>query len=732
MSEPLEKKSLVALMFTDLVGSVALQQRLGTAAYMRYVSRHDRIFQECLADVAKARVLNESGDGFLVCFDDPSDAVRMALRLQFRLHSELSEGEHFRVRIGLHLGVVTEMGKGMRGEKRAVGMPINLTARIMDLADGGQILTTRAIHEDVRNHVREHPILPDEARTPELRWLSHGFYEFKGSPEPMELFEIGAEGIAPFLPPEETAKAKKVSSGGESADRAGPEAAQVEVLDPETVKDSDVFICHAPIDDAPMEVGGEGWVTQFHRNLEVRLEQLLGRPVRVWRDTGPRDPKREKKILSFLPDAKSMVSVISPPFVHAEDCIREVTEFEKTDPGSVRLISAEKTPVDTGEMPAEFARLFSEAAPFTFYEREPGTGRIREFDGAYGESSRQHFFERIYDIAYELKQRLKARADSTSMSPVGGGGISVEGKTVYVAEATSDLKRNRDQLRRELFESGYRVLPEQPLPRTAGELNAVVREYLAESDLAIHLVGNLYGLIPEDASHSVVELQNMAGARAHDETGLPRFIWSPREVAPQDERQAQFLKRLDEDPEIHRGAEVIRDTMENLSSLALEKLAPDPEPEETVAPAAAGAPPSVYLIFDQRDEEAVEPIEDFLFDNGLEVITPHFDGDETEVSRAHRQSLLRCDAVLVYYGQASKTWVEMQMMDVVQAPGYGRKVPMRAQAVLIAGPEDRRKERFRTHLGDVIRTDVDDPASAPGALAPFISHIVEGKEGHHV
>lgn len=34
MSDSAEK-SLVALMFTDLVGSVALQQRLGTAAYMR-------------------------------------------------------------------------------------------------------------------------------------------------------------------------------------------------------------------------------------------------------------------------------------------------------------------------------------------------------------------------------------------------------------------------------------------------------------------------------------------------------------------------------------------------------------------------------------------------------------------------------------------------------------------------------------------------------------------------
>ena len=108
MSEKAEK-SLAALMFTDLVGSVSLQQRLGTAAYMRYVTRHDEIFKECLAQVDGATVLNETGDGFLVRFNDPSDAVNTALRLQRQLHGEMCLGEPIRIRIGLHLGVVTEM-----------------------------------------------------------------------------------------------------------------------------------------------------------------------------------------------------------------------------------------------------------------------------------------------------------------------------------------------------------------------------------------------------------------------------------------------------------------------------------------------------------------------------------------------------------------------------------------------------------------------------------------------
>jgi hypothetical protein len=201
---------------------------------------------------------------------------------------------------------------------------------------------------------------------------------------------------------------------------------------------------------------------------------------------------------------------------------------------------------------------------------------------------------------------------------------------------------------------------------------------------------------------------------------------------PHDERQAQFLQRLVEDPEVHRGAEVIRDTLENFSSLVLQKLALGSETELAPVPAADGAPLTVYLVCDRRDEQAVEPIEDFLFDQGLEVISPQFDGDETEVSRVHRNNLLRCDSVLVYYGRASKNWVEMQMMDVVQAPGYGRGRSMRAQAVLIVGSEDRRKARFRTHLGDVIRPDGDDPAAATGALGPFVTQTLEGKGADHV
>jgi len=39
---------------------------------------------------------------------------------------------------------------------------------------------------------------------------------------------------------------------------------------------NDVFISYAHIDDQALTEGQKGWITQFHRILEVRLGQLLG------------------------------------------------------------------------------------------------------------------------------------------------------------------------------------------------------------------------------------------------------------------------------------------------------------------------------------------------------------------------------------------------------------------------------------------------------------------------
>jgi hypothetical protein len=130
---------------------------------------------------------------------------------------------------------------------------------------------------------------------------------------------------------------------------------------------------------------------------------------------------------------------------------------------------------------------------------------------------------------------------------------------------------------------------------------------------------------------------------------------------------------------------------------------------------------SVYLIYPPNDEESAAPIEDYLFDKGLEVIAPEVEGTESQIAEAHRQNLNYCDAVIIYFGSANRSWVNMKLLNVLQSPGHGRKAPAEHKLVIIAPPEHRHKERFRTHQAEVMQ--LPDTAKLC-ALDPFINVIL--------
>jgi serine/threonine protein kinase len=494
----------------------------------------------------------------------------------------------------------------------------------------------------------------------------------------------------------------------------------------EEVKSSDIFISAAQIDDQPLVPGREGWVSQFQRNLKVRLEQLSGDRVRVAsRPMPPGQAPTDDTYFQHLPNAKTMVSVVSPPFTKSEGCQRGVEEFWQGAQRSgnfwveskPRLFKVVKTPVNDRDLPPRLDELFAQLMAFEFYERDPETGRLREFDEAFGEEARARYYERIYDLAYEIAQVLKYQRHAAL-----GETMKSTGKKIYLAETTGDLSATRDKLHRELLEQGHAVLPDRPLPLNAGQLQAAARSYLGQCDLAIHMVGQRYGLVPEDTSRSVVALQNEWAAEQSALGGLSRLIWLPRNLQPVDDRQAAFVRQLIEDPAAHRGADVIQDTLENLKEILEERWRREAQARAAPPRARPGtAVPRVYLICDRDDEAAVEPLEDVFYEQGIEVSLPDFSSDEAAVGEIHRQNLADCDGVLVYYGAGSKSWVDIKLRDLLKALGYRNGRPIEQQAVYVGPPFDRRKERFKTLSAEVIIQSGEN--FDPALLAAFIGRL---------
>jgi hypothetical protein len=481
---------------------------------------------------------------------------------------------------------------------------------------------------------------------------------------------------------------------------------------------NDVFISYAHIDNETIEENQKGWITQLHRILQVRLAQLMGAEPRIWRDQklSGSDLYDQTIVEQFL-DSKILVSVLSPRYINSDWCNRELDEFctnaeqaegLKVDDKS-RVFKVVKTPLEVSEMPPRIRNLYDKLLGFEFYETDPESGRVIEYNEVFGAEAKQRYFEKVYDLAHSVYEVLKTMKIGSGPQPVPTTvGVS---KTIFLAEVSSDLFSERDQLRRDLIERGHKVLPEFSLPPLGPQVEQAMKKALPNCDISIHLVGQRYGMIPEESDYSMAELQNLIAAK-FDKEGFDRLIWLPKGGEPQDEKQKSFVNRLVESPEAHRGAEVIVDTLENFKEMVVEKLTPKPDPVNKVAEKASTMKTAtamgsetnrVYLICDQGDEESVEPLEDFLYDQGFEVSLPDFEGDETEVSEAHRQNLVDCDSIIVFYGTARNSWVDIKLRELMKATGYGRSSPIENTAVFVAPPYDRRKERYRSQSATVIQ-----------------------------
>ncbi len=187
-----------ALLFTDLVDSTAVVERLGDARAASVIAEHDHRARALLSRHGGREI--DHTDGFFLLFDDPMQAVAFALDYHAALHAL-----RLRARAGLHVGPVTlrenaadDVARGAKPiEVEGIAKPI--AARVMSLARGGQTLLTQAARAALGD------TLPDAAT-----FEAHGHYQLKGIAEPVEIFEIGFRDSSTFMPPEDTEKAFRV------------------------------------------------------------------------------------------------------------------------------------------------------------------------------------------------------------------------------------------------------------------------------------------------------------------------------------------------------------------------------------------------------------------------------------------------------------------------------------------------------------------------------------------
>jgi adenylate cyclase len=132
----------VVLVFSDIEGSTARNASLGDQEWVKVLKKHDELIQRRVADHHGFIVKNQ-GDGFMIAFAEPDDAVQCSIAVQRDLMKKANAGDGIRVRIGAHVGTSVRRGDDL------FGLDVATAARIADLAEGGEILVSDALRQAV-------------------------------------------------------------------------------------------------------------------------------------------------------------------------------------------------------------------------------------------------------------------------------------------------------------------------------------------------------------------------------------------------------------------------------------------------------------------------------------------------------------------------------------------------------------------------------------------------------
>ncbi|MBA4057864.1 MAG: hypothetical protein C0490_24320, partial [Marivirga sp.] len=451
----------------------------------------------------------------------------------------------------------------------------------------------------------------------------------------------------------------------------------------------DVLIIFADRDN---EVAGNkslGWVTQFKKFLETLLTQVLGQKPNILLKsefdslTSPR-----------LDNVATSVFILSKDFIQSSRCLEHIESFLKVIGTSAnhqnRVFKVFKTPLSVQEQP----HVISELLGYEMYQLDPDSGDIREYADYFGADAERQYWMEMVDLSYDILDALSVLNDGASRSDVKS---IFNRKTIYLAETGHDLSVQRNILNRELQRLGYSVLPRQALPGKLNELETVVRRDLAGSSMSIHLIGSTYGDIPEGSDRSIQELQNKLAAdksiqAKEQREDFSRLIWISPDMSHMNDRQKRFVETLKRDAEGQENTEILQTLLEDFKNIIREEL--QDASEKKILEETGGR--AIYVMHDKADHENVKPYVDLIRTSGFHVLMPSFEGELLELRQKHIENLRNLDGAIIFKGKANDQWVRMKALDLLKAPGFGRKKPIMGKAIVTPAGASVDKATFKS------------------------------------
>lgn len=440
--------------------------------------------------------------------------------------------------------------------------------------------------------------------------------------------------------------------------------------------DIDVLITFAEKDNETGQKNEQGWVSQFKKFLELMLFQVLGSKPNIVLKS-----EFDTATSPALNNAAILVTILTKEFVQSGSCLDNLEIFYKASADSKinRVFKVVKSPLTLQEQPPRLRDMIG----YEMYQLDSETGILKEYSDFFSEEAEKQYWMKLVDLAYDIHEALMILKEGDLKAEVKN---IYKRKTIYLAETGHDISVQRNIIRRELQRHGYIVLPKNTLPTNLADVERVVKRDLEDCSLSLHLVGSAYGEIPEGADRSIVDIQNKLAAevslaKRQNKQEFSRLIWIAQNLKNASDKQKAFIDTLKRDTEAQEGAEILQNPLEDFKNIVREELL---ESQERRTMDESGGK-SIYLVHDKIDDIEVKPFKEILEKSGFKVLIPAFEGELLEVRKQHIDNLRNFDGAIIFKGRVNDQWVRMKVLDLLKAPGFGRKKPIKGKALLASG-----------------------------------------------
>jgi class 3 adenylate cyclase len=142
------RRRWLVVMFTDICDSTSANERLGDDAWHDVLAHYRAVVRSVVASRSGSEIAT-AGDGFLLSFDSPAEAVMAGVDIQHALaDARAADPTVPHTRIGLHAGDVVDDGTDV------LGHVVNLASRVSSAAEPDEILVTEPVADQLVGSLR--------------------------------------------------------------------------------------------------------------------------------------------------------------------------------------------------------------------------------------------------------------------------------------------------------------------------------------------------------------------------------------------------------------------------------------------------------------------------------------------------------------------------------------------------------------------------------------------------